>query len=272
MFLENKYTKWYFQIIANPDVSGYTEKHHIIPRCMGGSNNESNLARISARQHFVCHLLLPKMVVSPLFRSKMSYAMKCMLLQRTSDGKRYIPKSSKIFALCRTAHKGIPKSKEAKQKMSDAKRGIKLGPLSHDHRVNLSKALKGKPLASETCLKISQSLKGKKTPFNGKKHSDKSLLLMSLSQQARVRKPAAKHSPKAVENNRAAQLKFIYTLKSPDGSTFKIVNIKQFCFENGLSIGPFNDGLKCIGKTFKDDKRLKNKNIIGWTYISRECQ
>jgi hypothetical protein len=38
-FLENKYTKWYFSIISNAqsrEVSGYIEKHHIIPKSLGG--------------------------------------------------------------------------------------------------------------------------------------------------------------------------------------------------------------------------------------------
>ena len=45
-FLQNKYTKWYFNIISNVqnrDISGYTEKHHIIPKSLGGSNKQTNL-------------------------------------------------------------------------------------------------------------------------------------------------------------------------------------------------------------------------------------
>lgn len=40
---------------------GYSEVHHIIPRCMGGGNDKDNLVRMSARAHFVAHLLLAKM-------------------------------------------------------------------------------------------------------------------------------------------------------------------------------------------------------------------
>lgn len=36
------------------------EKHHIIPRCMGGSNDESNLIKLSPREHAFAHLLLVK--------------------------------------------------------------------------------------------------------------------------------------------------------------------------------------------------------------------
>ena len=60
IFLENKYTSWYFSIIrnANSNSGSYVEKHHIIPRCIGGSDHKENLVSLTAREHFVCHLLL----------------------------------------------------------------------------------------------------------------------------------------------------------------------------------------------------------------------
>ena len=33
----------------------YHERHHIIPKCMDGSNNEDNLIDLFAREHFVAH-------------------------------------------------------------------------------------------------------------------------------------------------------------------------------------------------------------------------
>ena len=38
----------------------YTEKHHIIPKCMGGTNESSNLVQMSAREHIMAHILLSK--------------------------------------------------------------------------------------------------------------------------------------------------------------------------------------------------------------------
>lgn len=38
----------------------YTEIHHIIPRCMGGSNESSNLIKLTPEDHFFAHLLLAK--------------------------------------------------------------------------------------------------------------------------------------------------------------------------------------------------------------------
>jgi hypothetical protein len=63
--LEGKYTKWYYNIIssakANHTKDVYTERHHIIPRSLGGSDDGDNLVDLTAKQHFICHLLLTKM-------------------------------------------------------------------------------------------------------------------------------------------------------------------------------------------------------------------
>jgi len=67
LFIDNKYTHWYYSIIncaQNRQLSKdtYSEKHHIIPRSLGGTNQNHNIVRLTAREHFVCHLLLTKMV------------------------------------------------------------------------------------------------------------------------------------------------------------------------------------------------------------------
>ena len=53
----------YNQLIAKrqSDIpSGYSENHHILPDSMGGSNDPSNMVRLTAREHWVAHLLLFK--------------------------------------------------------------------------------------------------------------------------------------------------------------------------------------------------------------------
>ena len=39
---------------------GYCERHHFIPRCMGGKNEVWNLINLTAREHFIAHHLLYK--------------------------------------------------------------------------------------------------------------------------------------------------------------------------------------------------------------------
>ena len=55
------YKKLYDQIIniaVNRITDGYTERHHIIPRCLGGSDAKSNIVKLTAREHFIFHYLL----------------------------------------------------------------------------------------------------------------------------------------------------------------------------------------------------------------------
>lgn len=57
------YAKIYEQLISNAKInpfSGYTEKHHIVPKCMGGGDTFDNIVSLSARQHFIAHWLLYK--------------------------------------------------------------------------------------------------------------------------------------------------------------------------------------------------------------------
>lgn len=60
------YKKVYDQIIQNRltnklSRNQYTERHHIMPKCLGGTDDESNLVRLTAREHFICHALLAEM-------------------------------------------------------------------------------------------------------------------------------------------------------------------------------------------------------------------
>lgn len=41
-------------------IEGYSELHHIVPRCLGGTNAKTNLVRLTAEEHYVAHQLLVK--------------------------------------------------------------------------------------------------------------------------------------------------------------------------------------------------------------------
>lgn len=43
----------------------YYEKHHIIPKSLGGNNSKENLVFLTGREHFIAHLLLHKIFNSP---------------------------------------------------------------------------------------------------------------------------------------------------------------------------------------------------------------
>jgi len=122
MFLDNKYTCWYNTIIAAAQIRQiptdvYVEKHHIIPRSLGGDNSKENLVKLTAREHFICHLLLTKMVNDD-FQRKMIYAFTNMA--RTSGNqKRYI--NSRLFNYVR---KKRTHSEETKKRLSKSHIGL----------------------------------------------------------------------------------------------------------------------------------------------------
>lgn len=49
------------------------EVHHILPRCMNGDDSQSNLIRLTEREHFICHLLL-QFMTNDSVRHKLTFA------------------------------------------------------------------------------------------------------------------------------------------------------------------------------------------------------
>lgn len=99
MFIHNKYCRWYYDIVNRAktsvyDPSSYTERHHIIPRSLGGSNDPSNIVVLTAREHYICHLCLTKMTTGKDKR-RMVFAMRMMLVKHQHD--RHLRVSSRIF-------------------------------------------------------------------------------------------------------------------------------------------------------------------------------
>lgn len=78
---------------------GYSEKHHIIPRSLGGTDKKNNIAKLSAREHFIAHMLLSKMYPKESIPwIKMNMAL--FNMYRTSyNQKRYTP--SKWYSYCK---------------------------------------------------------------------------------------------------------------------------------------------------------------------------
>ena len=57
------YNRIYTQLIEKAKLENnldnvYYERHHIIPKSLGGPNTKSNLVKLVPRQHYIAHLLL----------------------------------------------------------------------------------------------------------------------------------------------------------------------------------------------------------------------
>lgn len=155
----------------------YGENHHIIPKSEGGFDDKSNLVKLTAREHYICHLLLAKIYDDFKMYSAVLY-MQC----KSEDHKREFRFNSHLYAKMRLAYsnsisgekhwlygkpsamRGKRHSEESRKKMSEALKGRKL---SDEHKRKLSEAWLGennpnygKHLSKETRRKISEKLKG----------------------------------------------------------------------------------------------------------------
>jgi hypothetical protein len=94
------YVKIYNQIINRAITRSidnmYYENHHIVPKCMGGSDSKDNLVKLTAREHFICHWLLFKQYRT----SKLAHAW-FMMYMSSDNQSRY---SSKHYEYARKAH------------------------------------------------------------------------------------------------------------------------------------------------------------------------
>jgi hypothetical protein len=153
MYLENKYTNWYLSLInkaKNRKIpQTYYEKHHIIPKSLGGSDESDNLVVLTSREHYIAHWLLTKMV-SGEHKKKMCLAFFCMNTLNDSNKNSKGYKSSHYwFTRQYLTLENPAKRPEVRQKISESKMG-ELNPAKRPEvRLKLSNSLMGKSVGSK---------------------------------------------------------------------------------------------------------------------------
>lgn len=118
------YQKIYNQLIERAKtrvLEGYKERHHIIPKCLGGSNDPTNLVELTAREHFLSHQLLCEIYPK---KDKLKYALWYMA-NVDKVTKRY-GSSSRKYEQLRIMFSNIKRSKKTRQKMSNSHLGKKM--------------------------------------------------------------------------------------------------------------------------------------------------
>lgn len=193
MFKNNKYTRIYFNIINRAKVQKriksknvYYEKHHIIPKCLNGTDDKENLILLTSREHYLCHWLLCKMHDDrKLLFAFSQFQRKFLPYDRILSSKQY--EIAKLYAI--KALK-TPSSEKFKEKLKKANLGKQL---SIDTKVKISMAKKGIKISEETKKKISNTMKklGITPPVNdgnsflGKHHTEQTKQI--LSEKAKIR-------------------------------------------------------------------------------------
>ena len=149
----------------------YHERHHIVPRCMGGGDDEENLIDLFAREHFMAHKLL---VDENPDNESLILAYACMAFVKRNDTERYelTPEEYEEAKIIlsetisnRYTGEGNPfygkrHTEEAKQKIRES---------------NL-----GRVYSEETRKKMSNSLSGENNPMYGKRWSQERIDNISI--------------------------------------------------------------------------------------------
>lgn len=243
MYKENKYSKWYYAIVnkaKNRQLLDYREKHHIIPKSLGGDNSAENLVNLTAREHFICHLLLPKMVDS-VHKSKMLYALWTMSNQENHNQqtKRYKPTArmyEQIRRMVSLHNSGAGHSKAKVYEITE--------PNGTKHVVNyLKQFCKDRGFNYENALRLVREHRaGQLGPLKGWTFVD--------INSDKVKKP--------FNLSKVGGNKKTYYITSPTGQKFIVVGqLEKFCLEHNLIL--------CTMQTIaKTGIPAKHGKCVGW--------
>jgi len=164
MLVENKFKKWYDNIIKNAKSQNrskkenYFEKHHILPKSLGGTDCHDNLVLLTAREHYVCHKLLIKFTTME-YKKKMVCAL--WAFNRKSKNQQRQVLTSRDYESVR---------RQVSENFSKDRKGIKKSSLTDSHKKKISQALKGTKKSEKTKERMKESWKNR--PPRSKEHCE----------------------------------------------------------------------------------------------------
>lgn len=127
----------------------YYEQHHIMPECLGGDNNVTNLVLLTAREHFIAHKLLCEIYPD---NDKLHYALWRMM---NPQSKRHIRKYN-ISSYEYERRKKIQQEKIRELGLSNKGRNV-----TESTKNKLKEKRKLQVITQETKNKISYTLQNK---------------------------------------------------------------------------------------------------------------
>ena len=170
------YQRHYNKLIKrarNRLLESYTENHHIIPRCMNGSDDSINLVALTPEEHYVAHQLLVKIYPN---NYKLIHAAKMM----TVNSSNHFNRNNKLYGWLKKksneAQKRKVVSEQTKNRIGNGNRGKKrsedvkreksesmLGEKNHNY---------GRMTPKEVKQKISKTLMGNISKKKGKTYEE----------------------------------------------------------------------------------------------------
>jgi hypothetical protein len=152
-----KYRKHYERLIYRAqwrifDTETYCERHHIIPKCLGGSNFCLNIVKLTAEEHYLAHQLLVRLYP----KNKKVIHSAILMASKSPDLKR---SGNKVYSWLRRRmseiQKGVPRTPEVAANIAKANKARTGNKLSNEHKIKLSLAGKGRIVSEETRRKLS---------------------------------------------------------------------------------------------------------------------
>lgn len=198
----NKYEKWYKDITTRGQsriTDERTESHHIIPKCMGGADDKSNLTNVTLREHFICHWLLTKIHYGKE-RHQLLKALWMMKAENQNQTRYKTKITSRVYATLKEEYVKLQSIKvtgkgngfygkthtpEAREKIRQKNLGNKLTPEQHAKLVANTKGKKKPPITDEHRAKLSAAKQGEHNNMWGKTHSAETLAKMSAKATGR---------------------------------------------------------------------------------------
>ena len=157
----------------------YYERHHIIPKCLGGLNNIENLVLLTAKEHYICHKLLKEIYPN---NSSIFYAFWRMCIN--GQKQRFKP-SAKVYERTRKEFSEFQTIQKKGKKFLTKEHYLKLSEINKGNKYNV-----GRIVSDET--KKRQSISIKKS-FQDPKRKEKHLLAIQKFHKSNIPKTGKDH-------------------------------------------------------------------------------
>jgi hypothetical protein len=177
MNYQNAYNRLVENAKARIELSGYKERHHILPRSLGGLDTSENLVDLTAREHFIAHLLLAKM-----YGGKMIHAVYMMSTRNGYTNRTYEKMRLEFID-------GIKNNKERSAKISQSLKGR---PKSEEHKEAYRQsrlASGGWVVSQDHKRKVSEKMSGNGNPMWGQTHTEEARKIISEANKQQVSCP-----------------------------------------------------------------------------------
>lgn len=152
---QNWYRKVYFQIIDRARLRGldknkidfYVEIHHILPKCLGGTDENDNLVALTYREHIVCHKLLCKLYPDNYYLHSSIYLMLHIKIENGKKVKTFSnSKEAEEYKLFLKTHKKSLSEESEKRCQNRIKVGVHLRNIEEElQKYILEKSFQKKP-------------------------------------------------------------------------------------------------------------------------------